>query len=560
MTVSKATPTSVQLSQVQSQSQGQNQIQSQNPNQSASIKSPSERDSPLLRPEGRVLSTLNPDGSRRWLTPKPSIGRFWRQRRAVAWILIIVFAVLPWIRINGKPAILLDVMTRKFVFFGTTFRPTDTLLLALLLLSIFVGIFLLTALFGRVWCGWACPQTVYMEYLYRPIERLFLGAGYGNSKAKVAPWRRALMYVAFLLASAHLANTFLAYFVGTDRLVDWTFGSPTEHATAFGVFAVTTGLMMFDFCFFREQMCTLVCPYGRFQSVLLDRGSLIVGYDSKRGEPRGRKARANAKAKSASGAATGHEHDGEQKSGCDRDPVTGACGGGCSCGEKRATSLPVLEPAPEVGRVGDCIDCTLCVQTCPTGIDIRDGLQLECLHCAQCIDACDAVMTKIGRAPGLIRYTSQNELEGVAKRRLRIRVVAYPLLLTAIVTAFVVLLWTRADAMVVQLRVQGTPYTVEPDGTIVNVVRVRVDNRTEVPKVYTIEAVDGVVLREPVSVAVDDISSNEATIHVISKPTEFVRGHRDVKVRVRDGAKFDELKDIALIGPFTSLGGTEGAK
>jgi hypothetical protein len=289
MTVSQATPTTVHLPQLlgSSHSGTRHQATGQIDTTSHSSALPAgdahdqhdqhDPHNPLLRPEGRVLSTLNPDGSRRWLEPKLSNGRFLQRRRIVAWILIIVFAAIPWIRINDKPVILLDVMTRKFVFFGTTFRPTDTLLLALLLLSIFVGIFLLTALFGRVWCGWACPQTVYMEFLYRPVERLFLGKAYGNRKASVAPWRRVAMYAVFLLASAHLANTFLAYFVGTDRLVEWTLRSPTEHPTAFAIFVVTTGLMMFDFCFFREQMCTLVCPYGRFQSVLLDKGSLIVG-------------------------------------------------------------------------------------------------------------------------------------------------------------------------------------------------------------------------------------------------------------------------------------------
>jgi cytochrome c oxidase accessory protein FixG len=472
-----------------------------------------------MRPEGRVLSTLNPDGSRRWLTPKVSDGRFLSRRKAVGWALIILFAAIPWIRINDKPAILLDVMTRRFVFFGTTFRPTDTLLLALLLLSIFVGIFLLTALFGRVWCGWGCPQTVYMEFLYRPIERLFLGPAYNSKNASVPVWRRIAMYAVFLVVSAHLANTFLAYFVGTDRLVEWTLRAPTEHPTAFAVFVITVGLMMFDFAFFREQMCTLVCPYGRFQSVLLDRGSLIVGYDARRGEPRGKKARQKVAPNDAAQA----------------DPA-----------------------APEIKATGDCIDCTLCVQTCPTGIDIRDGLQLECIHCAQCIDACDAVMDKIGRQRGLIRYSSQDQLEGAPRRKLRIRMIAYPLLLIAILTALVTLLFTRADAMVVQLRVQGTPYTVADDGSIINVVRLRVDNRTEVSKVYTIEGANGAILREPVAISVDGIASSEATLHVISKADEFARGRREVSIRVRDGEQFDEMKTLSLAGPFGALGVSGG--
>ncbi len=473
---------------------------------------------PFEVPEGRVLSTLNPDGSRRWLTPRVSVGRFWRWRRAVGWVLILVFAALPWLRMNGKPPILLDVMTRKFVFFGTVFRPTDTLLLALLFISIFIAIFLATAFFGRVWCGWACPQTVYMEFVYRPIERLFLGKGYSNPKAAVAPWRRILMYLAFFLVSAHLANTFLAYFVGTDRLVSWTFGSPTEHWTAFSVFAVTTGLMMFDFCFYREQLCTLVCPYGRMQSVLLDRDSLIVGYDAKRGEPRTRP----------------------------RRPKPGD---------------PAPAPTIDADRTADCVDCTLCVQTCPTGIDIRDGLQLECIHCAQCIDACDAVMEKLDRPRGLIRYSSQNRLERTLRVGLRYRVFIYPLILVIALSAFVTMLVIRKDSMVVQLRAQGNPYTVVEGGpdagpngsTVKNTVRLRIDNRAETPRIYRVEGANGTVLQAPAEVTVDGSSSTEADVIVLSKASDFTRGRRLVTLRVTDGKTYDETSEFSIIGPFGSV-------
>ncbi|MDZ4755620.1 MAG: 4Fe-4S dicluster domain-containing protein [Phycisphaerae bacterium] len=493
-------------------------------------------------PEGGVLSTLNPDGTRRWLMPKLSPGHTWTMRRLLAWGLIVVFAAIPWLRLNDKPLILLDVMTRRFVFFGVTFRPTDTLLLALLILIVFVVVFLLTAILGRVWCGWACPQTIYMEFVYRPIERLFLGAGYSNRKSLVAPWRRVAMYMAFFVVSAHLANTFLAYFVGTDRLVEWTFGSPLQHPTAFAVFGVTVAMMMFDFCFFREQMCTLVCPYGRMQSVLLDRDSLIVGYDRMRGEPRGRK-RAP-----------------EKKYGCDKDPSTGRCGGGCGCSDERkdvVVDAPVRALASARGlaseRVADCVDCTLCVQTCPVGIDIRDGLQLECIHCAQCIDACDAVMTKLHRPTGLIRYSTQNVLERTTGSRWRPRLVVYPLLLMGLLSGFVYLLVNRADAMIVQLRVQGVPYTVESDGSIVNVLRVRVDNRTDFARTYTIVGGDGVVLREPVGLAVDGIASSEATLHILSRPSDFVRGHRAITLQIRDDGAFAAEQSFGIAGPFGSL-------
>jgi cytochrome c oxidase accessory protein FixG len=338
-------------------------------------------DQPLLSPQGRVLSTLEQDGSRRWIWPKLAKGRFWRSRRVVAYLLIAIFALVPHLKIFGRPIMLLDLIHRRFTFFGVTFLPTDTMLLALFMVAAILSIFFITALAGRVWCGWACPQTVYMEFLFRPIERMFADReGVGGKPASPMPaWRKALMYLTFLVLCAHLSNTFLAYFVPPAILHTWITHSPLHHPAGFGIVAVVTALMMFDFCFFREQTCIIACPYGRFQSVLMDRWSMIISYDQQRGAPRGKL--------------------------------------------KRPTSLPILQrtasdakpPASAGGSgssAGDCVDCSMCVSVCPTGIDIRDGLQFECISCAQCIDACDAVMDKISRPRGLIRYGSQAGMSG----------------------------------------------------------------------------------------------------------------------------------------------------
>lgn len=482
---------------------------------------------PYLRPEGRVLATLEQDGRRRWLRPKPSNGRWHRLRLAVAVGLILVYTLVPWTKVGGMPTVLLDLVERKFVFFGTVFRPTETLLFGLLFLSVFVTVFLLTAILGRVWCGWACPQTVYMEFVYRPLERLFLGKGALNAKAPVAAWRRVAMYAAYLVVSAHLANTLLAWFVGADRLTSWIFTTtPFRHPAAFAVFAATTLLMLFDFAFFREQMCALVCPYGRFQSALLDQDSLIVAYDRRRGEPRARKGSARGgAAKTKTGPCS-----------CDR---AGGCGSGGGCdghggGHGAAEVATIVAPA----RQGDCIDCTLCVQTCPAGIDIRDGLQLECIQCTQCIDACDAVMTKLGKPTGLIRYSSQRAIEGAPRKRFRARLVVYPLLLAVLLTGFTVLVLRRETAYVAILRTQGVPYAMKPaaDGAeeVESIVRLRVDNRTRGTRVYRVTGAEGVRLVRDGMVEVAADASGEVDVFVRSAARDFVRGRREIGLRVEE--------------------------
>jgi len=452
----------------------------------------------------RVLATLNADGSRRWIRPKPSTGKFWHRRRAVAYGLMVAFVAIPFLRLNGKPLMLLDLPRREFTFFGTTFLPTDTLLLMLLGLSIVIGIFLLTALFGRVWCGWACPQTVYMEYLFRPLERLLEGGwnqsrAYDRERGRLHP-RRLLKYAVYAVLAAILGNLFLAYFVGTDSIAQWVTQSPFAHPVSFLVMAVTAGLVFFDFTYFREQTCLVACPYGRIQSVLLDRQSLIVAYDPNRGEPRSKP----------------------------RDPL------------------------PLAGRRGDCVDCGACVVTCPTGIDIRDGLQMECIHCTQCADACDAVMAKVGKPAGLIRYTSREALAGHARHMLRPRTVLYPLAFALAFGGFLAALGMKPRADVTLLGAVGEPFTRSPDGTVVNQVRVKVANRSGDEHRYSVELLDapGAKMIAPeLPLAVAPGANAITMLFVVLPASAFHDGVRAVRFRISDGGAFRDEVAWSLRGP-----------
>lgn len=397
-------------------------------------------------PPDEVLSTMTTDGRRRWLYPKIAKGYYYHKRKILAWLLIALYIAVPFIKIGGKPLLLLDVVKREFVVFGKSFFATDTLLFLLFMLSIGIAIIGATAILGRVWCGWACPQTVYLEFVFRPIENLIEGSSNKRKKRDSKSstfdtlWRKALKYTLYFLISCVLANAFLAYFIGSETLLHWMTLSPLENPTPFGVMLFVTFLVVFDFAYFREQMCTIACPYARLQSVLLDKNSLIVGYDTQRGEPRGK-------------------------------------------GKDRSSK-------------GDCIDCHQCVDVCPTGIDIRNGLQMECLHCTQCIDACNDVMKKIGQAPNLISYSTSSYFEAkkcgsgnsteIKLRLFRPRTLLYLCMLFILVGTFSYRLISREDTMVQILRDAKAPYTLQSNGEILNTVRVKITNSSDLRDVYSI--------------------------------------------------------------------------
>ncbi len=391
--------------------------------------------SPLIPAQEMVLPTLQGDGKRRWINPALVTGKYWQRRRLLAYGLIAFFVTLPHLRLWGKPIVLLDIVSREFTFIGHTFYPTDSGLLLLLLLTVFFSIMFITAVGGRLWCGWGCPQTVYLEFLFRPIDRLFSGTvGKGGKPRKsLATALQIGRFAVYLACSMFLAHTFLSYFIGTDRLAQWMRLYPWQHPTAFGIMAGATAGLMYNFMFFREQLCMVACPYGRFQSVMLDKRSLIVTYDIHRGEPR---------------------HKGKALVG---------------------------------SKAGDCIDCGHCTAVCPTGIDIRNGLQMECIHCTQCMDACDAVMGRIGKPEGLIRYSSQDALSGVKHTWIRARTLIYPVLAFVTSTLFLMLLTTKFafDARI--LSTPGAPYSVTSNRDLQNNFRLRLRNRSNQDETYTIQ-------------------------------------------------------------------------
>jgi len=452
---------------------------------------------PLIAPE-RVLPTLNADGTRNRIRPRLYPGPLHRKRRWVAWMLVVLFVALPWLEIGGKPAIFLDVVRREFSLFGRTFLATDGVLLMLLMLTIFATVFWTTALVGRAWCGWGCPQTVYMEFLFRPIERLFEGKREAQLELDKhgANTRRLLKNLVFLLLSFVLANVFLSYFVGTHALRAWVTEPPSKHLAGFLVVAVTTGLVFFDFAYFREQMCTVICPYARLQSVLLDRSSLIVGYDGRRGEPRSK---------------------GKQKLGN-----------------------------------GDCIDCQACVVACPTGIDIRQGLQLECIACAQCIDACDSIMTRIHKPLGLIRYAAQDTLDSGKKTSLlRPRVVIYSALLLGLLVTLTSALLVKPGVEVTILRGIGAPFS-ESGEQIVNQIRVKVRNRSSAFASYHIELTDlaGAQLiapEDPLPIAAGE--QRTTSVFVMAPKGVFSHGGRAVHFRITNDHGYRAEFPYELLGP-----------
>ena len=384
------------------------------------------------------LSTVAADGSRVWVYPKKPSGWYYNVRTIVSWFLLLVLFGLPFLKMNGEPMFLFNVLESKFIIMGIIFTPQDMHLFAITMITFIIFIVLFTVVFGRLFCGWVCPQTIFMEMVFRKIEYLIEGTHNQQIKLNKAPWtsekifKKTLKHIIFFAIAVLIANTFLSYIIGVDQVKDIIIEPISLHLSGFVAMIFFSFVFYSVFAFFREQVCIAVCPYGRLQSVLLVKESIVVIYDWVRGEPRGK----IKKAKKDS-----------------------------------------FEPLPVIG---DCIDCNLCVQVCPTGIDIRHGTQLECVNCTACMDACDEVMDKIGRDKGLIRYDSHDNIDKKVSKIFTPRVWAYSALLIILIAAQGFLLGTRTDVEAVILRTPGMLFQKVGENHISNLYNFDLINKTTI--------------------------------------------------------------------------------
>jgi len=460
----------------------------------------------IKRPNLDSVTSINDDGSHHILHPSDVKGRFTLARRVVAWLMIAIYVAMPWIPINGAPALFFDVEMRRFHVFGLTMVTQDMWVLFFAISGLGFLLFVTTAVLGRIWCGWACPYTVFLDHVFRRIERWIDGdaparrklAGAPNDLRKIS--RRVLKHGLYIFCSGLIAHVFLSYFISIPRLYAFMQQGPLEHATSFGVVMFLTGTLYFCFAHFREQFCILMCPYGRLQSALTDDDTMIIGYDEQRGEPRGK--------------AT--------------DPDAGAC-----------------------------IDCNRCVTVCPTGIDIRNGLQLECIGCAACIDACDEIMVKLNRPTGLVRYDSSRGLAGKKRRIFRPRMLAYGLLALLGLTALGFTAFNRAKPMNANLtRMRGPSFYLDP--TLVrNHFQLRLFNKRNQPMTFKVS------LENPppgyVLTGVDEdlkipAAQELARPVIVIVPNESYQGPRTLTLEVK-GQPGDSVvrQQVEFLGPNPRL-------
>jgi cytochrome c oxidase accessory protein FixG len=454
------------------------------------------------------LATTDEDGHRVYLFPEDVKG-FWKTCRTYFyWFLIVVYLVLPWFYINNKPALMINLGKGELTFFGSTFYGVEPVLLFLFVAAGLFFMAAITSLYGRVWCGWACPQTVFIQSIFLKIESLVEGKSRKRRELANGPWtlnrigRKTLKWFLFTIISLHIAHTFLGYFVGPRELLLISMGHPSEHLTLFILTMIATTIILLDFGWFREQFCIIACPYGRMQSVMMDENSQVITYDVARGEPRRG-----------------------------------------SSAELKATDE------------GDCINCYNCVKVCPTGIDIRRGTQLECIACTQCIDACDDIMLKIKKPKGLIRYSSENEINGHKRKHITFRSLGYAFAFLTLVSLFFYFLAASTKLDLIFMRSKVPFQVVDSGRTVVNHFTLKIGHQGN--RKYELNfLIKDAALKSKISLVTPShptlISTPKKKIVIFFKfdPSILSSGTRKISVDV-----FDEItqstvatKEVTLVG------------
>jgi cytochrome c oxidase accessory protein FixG len=453
------------------------------------------------------IATVNEKGRRIWIFPKKPNGSFYNKRKILSYFLLALLFGGPYIRIGSEPFLLLDIIHRKFVIFGQIFWPQDLYLFAILFIVGVVFIIFFTIIFGRLFCGWVCPQTIFMELLFRRIEYLIDGDWTEQKRLEKSPWttekilKRTLKHVLFWWISFFIANTFLAYIIGSDSL--WNIQTDPLGKHLGGLFAIIIFTYVFYgvFAFLREQVCTTICPYGRLQGALIDQNTMVVAYDEVRGEKRAK------------------IHKGE---------------------ERRA-----------VGK-GDCIDCGQCVNVCPTGIDIRNGTQLECINCTACIDACDYMMDAVGHENGLIRFVSENGIKNRTPFQWTRRVKAYSLLLTILLITLTILLVTRKSFETNVLRQKGSTFQVDENGLVSNIFEINLLNKTHDTYHihFNVDDPDAEIKSVGKEVVLKTETKTKAIIVVKMPNSVLVNGMKKFKIHIFGNGRQMEVIQTKFIGPM----------
>ncbi|MCT4630804.1 cytochrome c oxidase accessory protein CcoG [Winogradskyella sp.] len=458
------------------------------------------------------IGTIDEEGKRNWIYPKKPSGSFYDKRKLVSYFLLAFLFAAPFVKINGNQFLMFNVLERRFNIFGFPFWPQDFHLFVVSMIIGVVFITLFTVGFGRIFCGWICPQTIFMEMVFRRIEYWIDGDRNKQRKLEKQKWnaekikKRSLKWFIFLIISFLISNIFLAYLVGSDKLFRYIKEGPSANLSTLISLLIFTGVFYFIFAWFREQVCIIACPYGRLQGVLLDNKSIIVAYDHKRGE-----------------------------------------------GESGRKKFRKNEDRDALGH-GDCIDCLQCVHVCPTGIDIRNGTQLECINCTACIDECDVIMDKIKKPRGLIRYASENNIEKKEPFKLTARMKGYIAVLVILIGVLLGMLALRNDVEARVLRLPGQLYEHKDNNIISNVYTYKIVNKTTetIEDVsFKLRGVDGEIklVSTNNTFKVEESGLAEGTLFIELKQSNLSGDKNNLTIDVYSGDKLIETTSVTFLGP-----------